>query len=224
MDPVEDMAEKKISPPRSFRAAIHHGKNMASGVTIRCHGDGSNIGDYKLSLTKSRLQPKSQGWARLSKVLKIVAKSKGQVGKSKLVVVFSFLEADGAKPRTRSCTTTSRSSGKHYICRQMALSESGLQGCHRSRYTNKYSVYRLFPGLGIFIKLLLWFKPEQIISCTIKAKMLVSGIRSWYFLDSPLLKPVTICGCNASQLPAPDWRFSHRWWLTFACHTALSGR
>ena len=61
MDPVEDMAEKKISPPRSCRAAISHGKNMPSGVTIRCHGDGSDIGDYKSSLPKSRLQPKSQG-------------------------------------------------------------------------------------------------------------------------------------------------------------------
>ena len=107
MDPVEDMAEKKISPPRSCRAAIHHGKNMASGVTIRCHGDGSDIGDNKLSLPKSRLQLTSQGWARLSKVLKFVVKSKGQVGKSKLFVVFSFLEADAAKPRTRSCTRTS---------------------------------------------------------------------------------------------------------------------
>ena len=121
MDPVKDMAEKKISPPRSCWAAIHHGKNMASG----CHGNGSNIGDYKLSLPKSRLQPKSQGWAWLSKQLKIVAKSKGQVGKSKLV--FSFLEADGAKPRTWSCTRTSRASVKHYICRQMALSESGCR-------------------------------------------------------------------------------------------------
>ena len=61
MDPVEDMTEKKISPPCSCRAAIHQGKNMASGVTIRCHGDGSDIGDYKLTLPKSRLQPKSQG-------------------------------------------------------------------------------------------------------------------------------------------------------------------
>jgi hypothetical protein len=197
---------------------------MASGVTIWCHGDGSDIGDYKLSLPKSRLQPKSQGWARLSKVLKIVAKSEGQVGKSKLVVIFSFLEADGAKPRTQSCTRTRRASGKHYICRQMALSESGLQGCHRSRYTDKYSIYRLFPGVGIFIMLLLWFKPEQMISCTIKAKMLVSGISSWYFIESPLLKPVTILICNASQLPAPDWIFSHRWRLTFACRTALSDR
>jgi hypothetical protein len=49
MDPIEDMSEKKISPPRSCRAAIHHGRNMASGVTIRWHGDGSNIGDYKLN-------------------------------------------------------------------------------------------------------------------------------------------------------------------------------
>ena len=151
MDPVEDMAEKKISSPRSCRAAIHDGKNMASGVTIRCHGDGSDIGDYKLSLPKSRLQPKSQGWARLSKVLKIVAKSKGQVGKSKLVVVFSFLEADAAKPRTRSCTRTSRASSKHYICRQMALSESGCRAATgvgiptNSRYTDYFqdSVYLL---------------------------------------------------------------------------------
>ena len=121
MDPIEN----KIFPPRSCRAAIHDGKNMASGVTIRCHGNGSNIGDYKLGLAKSRLQLKSQGWARLSKVLKIVPKSKGQVGKSKLVVVFSILEADAEKPRTRSCTRTSRASGKHYIYRLMALSESG---------------------------------------------------------------------------------------------------
>ena len=49
MDPIEDMPEKKISPPPSCRAAIHHDKNMASGVTIRYHGDESNIGDYKLS-------------------------------------------------------------------------------------------------------------------------------------------------------------------------------
>ena len=47
MDPVEGRAEKKISPPRSCRAAIDHGKNMASGVTIQCHGDGSDIGDHK---------------------------------------------------------------------------------------------------------------------------------------------------------------------------------
>ena len=144
MDPIEDMPEKKISPPRSGWAAIHDGKNMASGITIWCHGDGSNIGDYKLSLPKSRLQPKSQGWARLSKVLKIVAKFKGQVGKSKLVVVFSFLEADAAKPRTRSCTRTSRASGKHYICRQMALSESGCRAATgvgiptNSRYTDYF--------------------------------------------------------------------------------------
>ena len=49
MDPEEDMAEKKISSPRSCRAAIHDGNNMASGVTIRCHGNGSDIGGYKLS-------------------------------------------------------------------------------------------------------------------------------------------------------------------------------
>ena len=60
MDPVEDLAEKKISPPRSCRAAIHHGKNMASGVTIQCHGDGSDIVYYKLSLPKSQLQPNFQ--------------------------------------------------------------------------------------------------------------------------------------------------------------------
>ena len=113
MDPIEDMPEKKILAPHSAWGAIHDGKNMASGITIWCHGNGSNIGDYKLSLPKSRLQPKSQGWARLSKVWKIVAQSEGQVGKSKLVVVFSFLEADAAKPRTRSCTRTSRASGKH---------------------------------------------------------------------------------------------------------------
>ena len=52
-----------------------------------CHpwhlmADGSQAGSKR---------PKSQGWARLSKVLKIAAKSKGQVRKSKLVVVFSFL-------------------------------------------------------------------------------------------------------------------------------------
>ena len=78
MDPTEDMPEKKISPPRSGWAAIHAGKNMGSGVTIWCHGNGSYIGDYKLSLPKSRLQPKSQGWARVSKVLKIVAKFKSK--------------------------------------------------------------------------------------------------------------------------------------------------
>ena len=144
MNPVEYMAEKKISPPRSCRAAIHNGKNMASGVTIRCHGDGSDIGDYKLSLLKSQLQSKSQGWARLSKVLKITAKSKGQVGKSKLVVVFSFLEADEAKPRTRRSTRTSRASGKHYICRQMGLSKSGCRAATgvgiptNSRYTDYF--------------------------------------------------------------------------------------
>ena len=144
MDPVENMAEKKISPPRSCRAAIHHGRNTASGVTIRCHGDGSDIGDYKLSLPKSRLQPKSQGWPRLMKVLRIVAKSKGQVGISKLVVVFSFLEAYAAKPRTQSCTRSSRASGKHYICRQMALSKSGCRAATgvgiptNSRYTNNF--------------------------------------------------------------------------------------
>ena len=144
MDPVEDMAEKKISPPCSCRAAIHYGKNMASGITIRCHGNGSDIGDYKLSLPKSRLQLESQGWARLSKVLRFFAKSKGQVGKCKLVVVFSFLEADAAKPRTRSCTRTSRASGKHYICRQMALSESGCRAATgvgiptNSRYTDYF--------------------------------------------------------------------------------------
>ena len=49
MDPIEDMAEKKISPPRSCGAAVHDGKNMASGITIRCIGDGSYIGDHKLS-------------------------------------------------------------------------------------------------------------------------------------------------------------------------------
>ena len=78
MDPIEDMPDKKISPPSAGWGAIHDGKNMGSGITIWCHGNGSNIGDYKLSLPKSRLQPKFQGWARLSKVLKIVAKSKSQ--------------------------------------------------------------------------------------------------------------------------------------------------
>ena len=59
--------------------------------------------------------------------VKIVAKSKGQVGKSKLVVVFLFLEANATKPSTGSCTRSSRASGKHYICQQMALSESGCR-------------------------------------------------------------------------------------------------
>ena len=144
MDPEEDMAEKKISSPRSCRAAIHDGNNMASGVTIRCHGDGSDIGDYKLSLPKSRLQPKSQGWARLSKVLIIVSKFQSKVGKCRLIVVFPFLEADAAKPRTRSYTRTSRASVKHYICRQMALSESGCRAATgvgiptNSRYTDYF--------------------------------------------------------------------------------------
>ena len=47
IDSIEDMAEKKISPPRSDWVAIHDGKNMASGVTISCLGDGSYIGDHK---------------------------------------------------------------------------------------------------------------------------------------------------------------------------------
>ena len=34
MDPIEDMAEKKTSHPRSGWAAIHDGKNMASGIII----------------------------------------------------------------------------------------------------------------------------------------------------------------------------------------------
>ena len=111
MDPVEDMAEKKISSPRSCRAAIHDGNNTVSGVTIRCHGDDSDIGDYKLSLPKSRLQPKSQRRARLSKVLIIVSKFQSKVGKCRLIVVFPFLEADAAKPRTRSCTRTHLQNG-----------------------------------------------------------------------------------------------------------------
>ena len=37
-----------------------------------------------------------------------------------------------------------------------ALSKtSGMQGFHRGRYTDKWSVYRPFPGFGIFTKLLL---------------------------------------------------------------------
>ena len=47
MDPIEDMAEKKISPPRSGGAAILDGKNMASEVTISCLGNGGDIGDHK---------------------------------------------------------------------------------------------------------------------------------------------------------------------------------
>ena len=47
MDPKEDMAEKKIPHPRSGCVAIHDGKNMASGVTLSCLGDGSYIGDHK---------------------------------------------------------------------------------------------------------------------------------------------------------------------------------
>ena len=46
MDPKEDMAEK-IPPPRSGWVAFHDGKNMASGVTISCPGNGSYIGDHK---------------------------------------------------------------------------------------------------------------------------------------------------------------------------------
>ena len=49
-----------------------------------------------------------------------------QVGKSKPVVVFTFLEVGAAKPRTQSWTETSWATGKHWICRQMALSKSGL--------------------------------------------------------------------------------------------------
>ena len=41
MDPIEDMAEKKMSPHHSGWAAIHDGKNMPSGITIWCIGDGS---------------------------------------------------------------------------------------------------------------------------------------------------------------------------------------
>ena len=78
MEPIEEMTVKKISPPRSGWGAIHDGKNMASGITISCLGDGSYIGDHKLIWPKSRLQPKFQGWARVSKVLEIVAKLKSK--------------------------------------------------------------------------------------------------------------------------------------------------
>ena len=33
---------------------------------------------------------------------------------------------------------------------------SARQGCHRGRYTDKWSVNRPFPGFGIFTKVLLW--------------------------------------------------------------------
>ena len=78
MDPIEDMPEKKISPHRSGWRVIHNGKNMASGITISCLGDGSYIGDHKLIWPKSRLQTKFQGWARVSKVLQIVEKFKSK--------------------------------------------------------------------------------------------------------------------------------------------------
>ena len=55
-------------------------------------------------------------------------------------------------------------------------------------------------------------------------QVVVSGISSWYFNEPLLLKPVTILICYASQLPAPDWRFSHRWRLTIARHIVLNGR
>ena len=54
--------------------------------------------------------------------------------------------------------------------------------------------------------------------------MLVSGITSWYFIEPLLLKPVQILISYASQLPAPDWIFSHSWKLTIARHTVLNGQ
>ena len=78
MDPIEDIAEKKISPPRSGWAAIHTGKNIGLEITISCLGDGSYIGDHKFIWPKSQLQPKFQGWARVSKVLKVVANFKSK--------------------------------------------------------------------------------------------------------------------------------------------------
>ena len=74
MDPIEDMSEKEISPTGSCWAAVHDDKSMVSGITISCIGDGSYIDAHKFSWPKSRQQPKFQGWARVSKVLKIVAK------------------------------------------------------------------------------------------------------------------------------------------------------
>ena len=57
MGPREDMAEKKISPPRSGWAAIHDGKNMASKITISCLGDGSYIGDPKSQIPATAKVP-----------------------------------------------------------------------------------------------------------------------------------------------------------------------
>ena len=34
MDPIEEIAEQKMSPPGSGWTAIHDGKNMASGIAI----------------------------------------------------------------------------------------------------------------------------------------------------------------------------------------------
>ena len=78
IDPIKDMAQKKISPRCSRWAAIYDGKNMASEIIISCLGDGSYIGDPDFICPKSRLQPKFQGWARVSQVLKIVTKFKSK--------------------------------------------------------------------------------------------------------------------------------------------------
>ena len=74
MDPIEDMSEKGISPTGSCWAAVHDDKSMVSGITIWCIGDGSYIDAQKFGWSKSRLQPKFQGWARVNKVLQIIAK------------------------------------------------------------------------------------------------------------------------------------------------------
>ena len=80
--------------------------------------------------------------------------------------------------------------------------------------------------LNVTIKLILQFRfgHEQISLCTINAKMMVSGIKSKFFIEPLFFKSLTSLVCYASQLPAPDQGFSHTWMLTIALHTVPNAR
>ena len=72
MDPIENIPEKEISPPALAELLFMLERIWV--LELSNIGDGSYINDHKFISPKSWLQQKSQGWARVSKVLKFFAK------------------------------------------------------------------------------------------------------------------------------------------------------
>jgi hypothetical protein len=94
----------------------------------------------------------------------------------------------------------------------MALSESSSQGGHRSQLPESATgVTDYFKNSVFLFNCCCVISQKKLFHVLSKPRCWFSGIISWYFTEPLFFKPVIIPVCFASQLPAPDWRFSHRW-------------